>query len=81
LERDGPGRPFFRSADPAMLQAEIPVGAGTDATRVASYDSWISLYWMVTGKTVGGLQLASPDNNLVQRRGRGERSDCAWSAR
>jgi predicted amidohydrolase YtcJ len=47
-----------------MLEAGIPVGAGTDATRVASYNSWISLYWMVTGKTVGGLQLASPENRL-----------------
>jgi predicted amidohydrolase YtcJ len=47
-----------------MLDAGIPVGAGTDATRVASYNPWISLYWMVTGKTVGGLQLASAENRL-----------------
>jgi predicted amidohydrolase YtcJ len=47
-----------------MLDAGIPVGAGTDATRVASYNPWISLYWMVTGKTVGGMQLASPENRL-----------------
>ena len=32
----------------------VPVGAGTDATRVASYNPWIALYWLVTGKTVGG---------------------------
>src|SRR5437870_7654110 len=37
-----------------MLQMGIPVGAGTDATRVASYNPWVSLYWMVAGKTVGG---------------------------
>jgi predicted amidohydrolase YtcJ len=47
-----------------MLDAGLNVGAGTDATRVASYNPWISLYWMVTGKTVGGLQLASPENRL-----------------
>jgi predicted amidohydrolase YtcJ len=47
-----------------MLEAGIPVGAGTDATRVASYNPWMSLYWMVTGKTVGGMQLASPENRL-----------------
>jgi hypothetical protein len=47
-----------------MLQAGIPVGAGTDAMRVASYNPWISLYWMVAGKTVGGMQLASPENRL-----------------
>ena len=38
-----------------MLELGIPVGAGTDATRVASYNPWVSLYWLVTGKTVGGV--------------------------
>jgi hypothetical protein len=47
-----------------MLDAGLIVGAGTDATRVASYNPWISLYWMVTGKTVGGTLLASPENRL-----------------
>ena len=37
-----------------MLELGIPIGAGTDATRVASYNPWVSLYWLVTGKTVGG---------------------------
>ncbi|WP_343688863.1 amidohydrolase [Chitinophaga sp.] len=40
-----------------MLEMEVPVGAGTDATRVSSYNPWIALYWLVTGNTVGGLQL------------------------
>src|SRR5467141_63519 len=40
-----------------MLELAIPVGAGTDATRVASYNPWISLSWLVTGKTLGGLSL------------------------
>lgn len=48
----------------AMLRAGIPLGAGTDATRVSSYNPWLSLYWMVTGKTVGGTQLASEENRL-----------------
>jgi predicted amidohydrolase YtcJ len=47
-----------------IVDAGIPVGAGTDATRPASYNPWISLYWMVTGKTVGGTQIASPDTRL-----------------
>jgi len=34
----------------------VKVSAGTDATRVASYNPWVSLSWLVTGKTVGGLQ-------------------------
>src|SRR5881398_1069106 len=45
-----------------MLGMGIPVGAGTDATRVASYNPWVSLYWMVAGKTVGGTPLYSADN-------------------
>ncbi len=40
-----------------MLAEGVPVGAGTDATRVASYNPWTALYWMVSGKTVGGLEL------------------------
>src|SRR5882672_9471009 len=47
-----------------MLDLGIPVGAGTDATRVASYNPWVSLYWLVTGKTVGGLALYSKANRL-----------------
>lgn len=40
-----------------MLELGVPVGAGTDATRVASYNPWVCLYWLTTGKTVGGLPL------------------------
>ncbi|WP_194792222.1 amidohydrolase [Pseudomonas sp. UFMG81] len=46
-----------------MLAEGVPVGAGTDATRVSSYNPWTSLYWMVSGKTVGGLELY-PDGGL-----------------
>ena len=47
-----------------MLRMGIPVGAGTDATRVASFNPWVSLYWMVAGKTVGGTRLYSESNRL-----------------
>lgn len=40
-----------------MLEMEVPVGGGSDATRVSSYNPWVSMYWMTVGKTVGGLQL------------------------
>lgn len=49
-----------------MLQMGVNVGAGTDATRVASYDPWNALYWLTTGKTLGGLSLY-PAANLVDR--------------
>jgi hypothetical protein len=49
-----------------MLQAGVPVGIGTDATRVASYNPWVGLYWLATGKTLGGLQLYG-DANILSR--------------
>lgn len=42
----------------------IPLGAGTDGTRVASYNPWIALYWLTSGKTVGGTPLYGKDNVL-----------------
>uniref|UniRef100_I2Q3M8 Putative TIM-barrel fold metal-dependent hydrolase n=1 Tax=Desulfovibrio sp. U5L TaxID=596152 RepID=I2Q3M8_9BACT len=47
-----------------MLEYGIPVGAGTDATRVSSYNPWVSLFWLTTGRTVGGLSLYGADNRL-----------------
>ncbi len=49
-----------------MLEMGIPVGAGTDATRVASYNPFVSLYWLVSGRTVGGLELY-PEKNRMSR--------------
>ncbi|MCY1267889.1 N-substituted formamide deformylase [compost metagenome] len=40
-----------------MLAEGVPVGAGSDATRVSSYNPWTSLYWLASGRTVGGLEL------------------------
>jgi len=47
-----------------MLQAGIPVGAGTDATRVASYNPWVSLAWLVAGRTVGGMRIYPAANRI-----------------
>ena len=47
-----------------LLASGVPIGGGTDATRVASYNPWIALYWLVAGKTVGGSQLYSEANRL-----------------
>jgi predicted amidohydrolase YtcJ len=57
--RDRYGDAALRRTPPVteMLQMGIPVGAGTDATRVASYNPFVSLYWLVTGKTIGGLAM------------------------
>src|SRR5712664_2029795 len=47
-----------------MLEIGVPVGAGTDATRVSSYNPYLSLYWLITGKTIGGRSLYPQDNRL-----------------
>ncbi|BDG70485.1 amidohydrolase [Roseomonas fluvialis] len=47
-----------------MLEAGIPVGGGTDATRVASYNPWVALWWLVSGKSIGGLRMTRPDRRL-----------------
>jgi predicted amidohydrolase YtcJ len=49
-----------------MLAAGIPVGMGTDATRVSSYNPWLCLYWLTTGKTVGGTKIYD-DSNIISR--------------
>ncbi len=47
-----------------MLELGVPVGAGTDATRVSSYNPFIALYWLITGKTVGGTALYPATSRL-----------------
>src|SRR5260370_24855423 len=47
-----------------MLEMGVPVGAGTDASRVSSYNPSLSLYWLITGKTVGGRSLYPQENRL-----------------
>ena len=49
-----------------MMAMDVPVSGGTDGTRVASYNPWVGLYWLVTGKTVGGTPLY-PEANLLDR--------------
>ncbi|HXK22654.1 MAG TPA: amidohydrolase [Myxococcota bacterium] len=62
------GAEAARRAPPVarMLELGIPVGAGTDATRVSSYNPWVSLHWLVTGRTVGGAALY-PESNRLDR--------------
>jgi predicted amidohydrolase YtcJ len=47
-----------------MLKMGLPVGGGTDGTRVASYHPWTCLWWLVTGKSVGGTVINDPENRL-----------------
>jgi len=64
--RDRYGAKALRRTPPIreMLSGGLPVGAGTDATRVASYNPFVSLYWLVTGRTLGGLAMYDDGNRL-----------------
>ncbi|WP_282700176.1 amidohydrolase [Streptomyces sp. CC219B] len=50
-----------------MLERGLTVGAGTDATRVSTYNPWVALHWLVTGRTVGDLVLRPPHNRVDRR--------------
>lgn len=62
------GKEAAGSAPPLrkLLDSGAPVGAGTDLTRVSSYNPWLSLYWMVSGRTVGGTELYARENRLTR---------------
>jgi predicted amidohydrolase YtcJ len=47
-----------------MLELGEPIGAGTDATRVSSYNPYLSLYWLITGRTIGDLRLYPEENRF-----------------
>jgi predicted amidohydrolase YtcJ len=66
VERYGPGAAQATPPIAKMLERGLKVSAGTDATRVASYNPWVALAWLITGKTVGGLSLY-PRHNCLDR--------------
>jgi predicted amidohydrolase YtcJ len=66
VERYGRGAAEATPPVKRILDRGVKVSAGTDATRVASYNPWVSLAWLVTGRTVGGLRLY-PQGNCLDR--------------
>lgn len=66
VERYGAERASTAPPMRKMLDRGLLVAAGTDATRVSSYNPWLSLEWLVRGHSIGGLPVASPEN-LVSR--------------
>jgi len=66
VERYGRGAAEATPPVKKILDKGVKVSAGTDATRVASYNPWVSLAWLITGRTVGGLRLY-PQRNCPDR--------------
>ena len=62
------GQEATRNAPPMrdVINAGIPLGLGTDGTRVASYNPWSALAWAVTGRSVGGTELHGPEQRLTR---------------
>jgi predicted amidohydrolase YtcJ len=60
------GEEMARNAPPLrdVIEAGLPLGLGSDGTRVASYNPWITLYWAITGKSLGGTELHGPRHRL-----------------
>ncbi|MFI2261345.1 amidohydrolase [Streptomyces tubercidicus] len=66
LRRYGPGAAADAPPVRAMLERGLTVAAGTDATRVSTYNPWVALHWLVSGRNVGDLVLR-PRTNRVDR--------------
>ncbi|WP_042414911.1 amidohydrolase [Streptacidiphilus anmyonensis] len=64
--RDRYGAGAASAAPPlgAMLERGLTVAAGTDATRVSTYNPWVALHWLVSGRNVGGVLLRSRPNRV-----------------
>jgi predicted amidohydrolase YtcJ len=60
------GAAKLRTAPPlrTMIDARVPVGAGTDAFRSGNYSPMLSLWWLVTGKTIAGSPLREAGQNV-----------------
>jgi predicted amidohydrolase YtcJ len=50
-----------------IVQSGITLGAGTSAFQSAPFSPMLSLWWLITGKTVAGLALRDPSENLTRQ--------------
>ena len=57
-----------RNAPPlrAMIDAGVPLGAGTDGFLAANYSPMLALWWLVTGKTVAGSAIRDKSQNITR---------------
>ena len=64
--RDRYGEDALREVMPVkkMMASGVPLAAGTDATRVSSYNPWLAIHWAVSGKGRGGDSIWDAANRL-----------------
>lgn len=66
VERYGKEKAAYTPPINKILAKGIPVGLGTDGTRVSSYNPWLSLYWIVSGRSWSGQLMYPPENRLTR---------------
>ena len=49
-----------------IMDKGVPIGLGTDGTRGSTFNPWVTLHWITTGKTVGGLQIYGKEDLLTR---------------
>ena len=47
-----------------IREMQIPLACGTDGNRATSYNPWVGVHWLLTGKTLGGGRLQGEKNLL-----------------
>jgi len=64
--RDRYGEEALREVMPVkkMMTSGVPLAAGTDATRVSSYNPWLAIHWAVSGRGRGGDVIWAVENRL-----------------
>lgn len=48
----------------ALVDSGIPLAMTTDAFRAATFNPWVGISWMVSGKSVSGSEVLAPGNRL-----------------
>lgn len=81
LERYGSGAAEEAPPIKRIMKAGVPVGAGTDMSRVSSYNPWACIRWLVTGKGEGGAVLLSQRTRLDRETALRVWCDNAWFSR
>ncbi len=49
-----------------LVDSGIPLAMTTDAFRAASFNPWVGLSWMVTGRSIAGTEVLAKDNRLTR---------------
>ncbi len=62
------GQSKARNAPPlrTLIDSGVPLGAGTDAFRSGNYSPMLSLWWLITGKTVASVPIRDPKQNVTR---------------